>query len=249
MQQIPFDELRKVKAAVLNGEDVPEAHIIQYMRCFDASIFTKVLNEKKTAWMCEAAVDMDEKNLQFVPDEKKTKQMYHNAVDRNLNYIGLVPKEFMTHAFAYKVCSNHPYYMFHCENIPITKMIVDLLPENLREYTNLHAWGKRIPERLSEICRFYLERDGLVLQWVIDPTLDECRTALHQNPLALQWIPEDKQKELLEEIIDVCAKRQELWKYVAKGVQSHLATYLVHVIGAPSSICEPVQKYVLSYLL
>lgn len=244
---IPITELYKLRDRIHDGT-VEEDSICQFMSFIDSTIFREVPNELKTDSLCLYAIDCNERNLFHIPVEKRTKQMYEIAVERSLDMIGSVPEEFMTFQLAYKACSVKPHWIFHHDAIPIHPLIVDLLPKDLTNFTNLRSWHLRKPERHSSICRLYLKRDGLVLQWVIEPTLDECKTAFAQNPLSLQFIPSDVQKEMIEEIMEQCIININLWKYLAKNIKPYLAKCLVGWTNSPDTLQDVMQKNVLSFL-
>ncbi len=244
---IPITELYKLRDRIPEG-GVEEDFICQYMSLIDSHIFREVPENCKTESLCLYAVGCHEQNLFYIPEEKRTKQMYEVAVNRNVDMIGSVPEKFMTFRLAYKACCVKPHWIFHHDAIPIDQLLVDCLPKNLNSFTNLRSWKIRKPERLSSICRLYLSCDGLVLQWVLEPTIEECRIAFEQNPLALQWIPEDKQKEMVEEIFDKVQLNQALWPLLAKSVHPHLAKLLQEAIGGPDKSLDVIQKEVIPYL-
>lgn len=244
---LPIDELYKIRHFIPQGT-VDEDYICQYMSFIDSHIFRQVPDECKTESLCLYAVNCHEQNLYYIPESKRTAQMYEAAVDNNLDMIASVPEKFMTYRLAYKVCSVKPHWLFHYDAIPINQLLVDFLPNNINHFTNLQSWKIRKPERLSSICRLYLSRDGLVLEWVLNPTLEECQTAFEQNPRALQWIPDHIQTEMVEQIFQCIQTKQELWSYLAKSVHSHLAKLLQETIGAPDSLLDVLHKEVLPCL-
>lgn len=244
---LPIDELYKIRHSIPDGT-VEEDYICQYMSLIDSHIFRQVPDECKTESLCLYAVGCHEQNLYYIPESMRTAQMYEVAVDNNLDMIGSVPEKFMTFRLAYKACNVKPHWLFHHDAIPINQLLVDFLPNNINHFTNLRSWKIRKPERLSSICRLYLARDGLVLEWVLNPTLEECQTAFQQNPFALRWIPEDKQNEMVEEIFDRVQTNQKLWPFLAKSVHSHLAKLLIEAIGAPDDLLDVIHKEVLPYL-
>lgn len=235
-------------ADAIRAGEADEATMRWYIRFINPNIFRDIPVSAHTDSLYLTAVDANEQNLFYIPKEKWTRQLVEMAVDRNLDMIGVVPPNLMTIYLAYKVCSQKPYWLFHHDSIPVCQRLVDLLPGDLRAYTNLHAWNRTKPERLSDICKLYVHRDGMTLQFIKNPTIDECSQAFHQNPLSLQFIPGEKQKEMVDIIEPMIHARQDIWPYLDKSIRILLSTYLCDVMKVSSKMIDAMDGFIIPML-
>jgi len=185
----------------------------------DPNSFSFVINQTKE--LNELAIDLNVENLKYVKD--KTKEICDYASKKSIDAFEHVPDNQINETILSQIidscspdhiaCEKKVFKLFNRVNNLSSEIVIKIIIKfNARLHyldyhysTNNHIvkhvfannkneTGHVYFQQLSESDKLWvLERNGLVIRQIKDPTKEHMETAIKQNPMALQYISPKKQ--------------------------------------------------------